>query len=137
MISVILPTKNEPKVSELIASIRKELEKLGEEYEILVVDKSSDDTPEKARLAGAKVLKQESDGLGNAIKEGVALARGGVILVMDADFSHDPRHIPTFLKKIKSVDIVVGARKVPGGNVIGWSWRRKLISWAANFLARA
>lgn len=137
MISVILPTKDEPNVGELIASIRRELEKLGEEYEVIVVDKSSDDTPEKAKLAGAKVFKQKSDGLGNAIKEGVALAKGEIILVMDADFSHDPRHIPALLEKAKECDIVVGSRKIPGGGVVGWGLRRKLVSWAANFLARA
>jgi dolichol-phosphate mannosyltransferase len=135
MISIVLPTKNEAKIEELINLIKKELEETNESYEILVIDKSDDDTPKKAELAGAKVFKQKSDGLGNAIKEGIMLSKSEIIIVMDADFSHNPIHIPEFLKKIKESDIVVGARKVPGGKVIGWSFKRKLISNIANFLA--
>jgi dolichol-phosphate mannosyltransferase len=135
MISIVLPTKNEPKIYELIISIKKELEKIDEPYEILVIDKSNDDTSKKAEAAGAKVFKQKSNGLGNAIKEGLMLAKGEIILVMDADFSHDPKHIPEFIEKIKEFDIVVGSRKIPGGKVIGWGFKRKLISNIANFLA--
>jgi dolichol-phosphate mannosyltransferase len=101
-----------------------------------VIDKSNDKTPEKADLAGAKVFKQKSDGLGNAIKEGIIAAKGEVILVIDADFSHDPKHIPDFLEKIKRCNIVIGARKIPGGKVIGWNLKRKLISNTANLLAK-
>ncbi|MEM2421819.1 MAG: polyprenol monophosphomannose synthase [Candidatus Bathyarchaeia archaeon] len=135
MISIILPTKNEPEIDELISLIKREVDKTNETYEILVIDKSTDDTPNKAMLAGAKVFKQKSDGLGNAIKEGLTLAKGEIILVMDADFSHNPSYIPNFLKKIKECDIVVGSRKIPGGKIIGWGFKRKIISSIANFLA--
>jgi dolichol-phosphate mannosyltransferase len=136
MISIVLPTKNEPRINELIDLIKKEFEELNEPYEILVIDKSNDDTPKKAEFAGAKVFKQKSDGLGNAIKEGIIAAKGEIILVMDADFSHDPKHIPDFLEKIKKYDIVIGSRKIPGGKVIGWNLKRKLISNTANFLTK-
>lgn len=135
-ISIIIPTKNEQKIDELIDEIKRELEKIDEPYEILVIDKSSDDTPKKAEAAGAKVFKQKSNGLGNAIKEGLMAAKGEIILVMDADFSHDPKHIPDFLEKIKKYDIVIGSRKIPGGKVIGWNLKRKLISNIANFLTK-
>ena len=134
-LSIVLPAKNEPKIDELIDEIKKELEKLNEPYEILIIDKSNDKTPEKAAAAGAKVFRQKSDGLGNAIKEGIMAAKGEVIIVMDADLSHDPKHIPDFLEKIKEFDIVVGSRKIPGGKTIGWNLKRKLISNTANFLA--
>lgn len=136
MISIVLPTKNEAKIEDLISLIKRELDKINELYEVLVIDKSSDDTPKKAMLAGAKVFKQRSDGLGNAIKEGLMLAKGDVIIVMDADFSHNPIYIHEFLKKIREFDIVVGSRKIPGGKIIGWSFKRKLISNTANCLAK-
>ncbi|MBS7655915.1 polyprenol monophosphomannose synthase [Candidatus Bathyarchaeota archaeon] len=136
MISIVLPTKNEAKIGDLISLIRRELDKINVSYEVLVIDKSSDDTPKKAELAGAKVFKQKSDGLGEAIKEGLMLSKGDVILVMDADFSHNPIYMHEFLEKIREFDIVVGSRKIPGGKTIGWSFKRKLISGAANFLAR-
>ncbi len=136
MISIVLPTKNEPKIDKLIGLIKKVFDEINERYEILVIDKSNDDTPKKAEFAGAKVLKQKSDGLGNAIKEGIIAAKGDIIFVMDADFSHDPKHIPDFLEKIKKYDVVIGSRKIPGGKVIGWSFKRKLISNIANFLAK-
>jgi glycosyltransferase involved in cell wall biosynthesis len=69
-----------------------------------VIDKSNDETSlKKLHLLELKFLKQKSNGLGNAIKEGIMAAKGEVILVMDADFSHDPKHIPDFLEKIKRI----------------------------------
>jgi len=136
MISVVLPTKNEPRIGELIQSIKSVLNPLNVEYEVITVDKSSDETPKLAELAGARIVRQKSDGLGNAIKEGISSAKGDIIIVMDADFSHDPKYIPKFIDKVREFDIVVGSRKVPGGGTVGWGWYREIISRGANLLAR-
>lgn len=108
MISIIIPTKNEPYINRLIEDIRA---KVKAEHEIIVVDKS--DSPPK--IARAKLLPQKTDGLGNAVMEGVKEAKGDFIVMMDGDGSHDPEYINEMLEKIKDSDIVIASKYVPGG----------------------
>src|ERR1051326_1637426 len=55
---------------------------------------------------------------------------------MDADFSHDPRYLPDFLKAIESADLVIGSRYVKGGGTPNWSLLRRFISGGGNIFAR-
>ncbi len=107
-ISVILPTKNEPLINDIIEEIRDVLRNY--KYEILVIDKSD----KKPKIKKAKLFLQKSNGLGNAILEGIGYSTGDVIVVMDSDFSHNPKDIPKLLKKIKNNDIVIASRYVKG-----------------------
>ena len=109
MLSIIIPTKNEPYINDLITDIRK---KVRAKHEIIVVDKS-DAIP---KIKGAKLVRQKSDGLGRAILEGVVASKGDIILMMDGDGSHDPVYIDKMLSLIKSYDIVIGSRYVEGGS---------------------
>ncbi|MCA9035255.1 MAG: polyprenol monophosphomannose synthase [Planctomycetaceae bacterium] len=59
-----------------------------------------------------------------------------LLINMDADFSHQPRHIPEMLSEIKKTDVVIGSRYVAGGGVVGWSLRRHLMSRTINLWAR-
>jgi dolichol-phosphate mannosyltransferase len=137
LISILLPTRNEPDIEKLIANIHETLSRTAEQFEVVVIDKSDDDTADRAKSVGAEVFKQESKGLGGALKEGLRIARGDVVMTMDADFSHDPRYIPNFLAKIREgFDLVIGSRKIPGGGVVGWNRRRKVVSSGANLVAR-
>ena len=136
MISIVLPTRNEPVVGQLITAVHEVLTQSRERFEIVVIDKSDDDTPERARAAGAAIYRQTSEGLGGALKEGLRIARGDIVFAMDADFSHDPKYIPDFLNRMREgLDLVIGSRKIPGGGVVGWNRRRKLVSGGANFVA--
>jgi len=136
MISIVLPTWNEPGVGQLITAVHEVLTQSHEPFEIVVIDKSDDDTPERARAAGAAIHRQTSEGLGGALKEGLRIARGDIVFAMDADFSHDPKYIPDFLNRMREgFDLVIGSRKIPGGGVVGWNRRRKLVSGGANFVA--
>jgi dolichol-phosphate mannosyltransferase len=136
MISIVLPTRNEPGVGQLITAVHEVLTQSHEPFEIVVIDKSDDDTPERARAAGAAIHRQTSEGLGGALKEGLRIARGDIVFAMDADFSHDPKYIPDFLNRMREgFDLVIGSRKIPGGGVVGWNRRRKLVSGGANFVA--
>ncbi len=56
---------------------------------------------------------------------------------MDADFSHDPRYLPDFLRAIESADLVIGSRYVAGGGTPNWSLLRRFISGGGNIFARA
>jgi glycosyltransferase involved in cell wall biosynthesis len=56
---------------------------------------------------------------------------------MDADGSHDPAYLPALIGKIfDGYDVVVGSRYIPGGSIVGWGVKRKIISKTANWLAR-
>jgi dolichol-phosphate mannosyltransferase len=56
---------------------------------------------------------------------------------MDADFSHDPRHLPQFVNRIREgADIVLGSRYVPGGGTRNWSFLRRFISRGGSIYSR-
>ena len=59
------------------------------------------------------------------------------IMEMDADFSHDPKHIPKFLALIRHYDVVIGSRYVEGGYVSDWTLSRKIVSACSNFIYRS
>jgi dolichol-phosphate mannosyltransferase len=137
MISVILPTKNEPLAYDLIEEIAKIMKGLKRPYEIIAIDDSDDDTFLNLKKSKAKVIKQTSKGLGGAIIEGFNNANGTSLITMDADFSHRPKYIPELIDESeKGFDIVIGSRREPGGKIIGWNFTRKIISTGANFVAR-
>jgi dolichol-phosphate mannosyltransferase len=108
-ISIIIPTKDEPYIQELVKRIHKVLSSIN--HEIIIVDKSKI-TP---KVKEAKVIKQKTDGLGNAVLEGLKLAKGNVIVTMDGDGSHRPEDLPKLIEKSKEYDIVIGSKYVKGG----------------------
>ncbi len=71
------------------------------------------------------------DGLKRAIEEPVDL-----ICQMDADLSHDPVQLPSLLAAAARADVVIGSRYVPGGKIVNWPIRRKLLSRFANMYVR-
>jgi len=117
-ISILIPTKNEPLIDELIEEIHQVLEKL--EHEIILIDKSGI----RPKIKDAKLVLQRSDGLGKAILEGLPHAIGDVIVTMDGDFSHDPKDLLKMIQRIDGHDIIIGSRFVPGGITEDKSHRR-------------
>ncbi|MEK0430249.1 MAG: hypothetical protein RL139_53 [Gemmatimonadota bacterium] len=79
-------------------------------------------------------------GLGTAYRDGFrwALERDyELIFEMDADFSHDPSHLPDFLSAAESADFVLGSRYLNGKvTVVNWPMSRLLLSYGANIYAR-
>jgi dolichol-phosphate mannosyltransferase len=59
-----------------------------------------------------------------------------VICQMDADLSHDPRHLPALVAAAGQADVVIGSRYVPGGAIVNWPARRRLLSRLANIYIR-
>jgi len=104
MISIIIPSKDEPYLQNLIEQIHINVK---ERHEIIVVDKSKT-TPS---IKGAKVILQKSDSLGNAVFEGFECSKGDKIVVMDADGSHQPKDIQKLVKWLDKYNIVLGMRK--------------------------
>lgn len=137
MISILLPTRNEPVAHVLVAGIRETMKEISEPYEIVAVDKSDDGTYERLNEMRVTVIRQKSEGLGGALLEGLKAVQGDVVITMDADLSHDPKYIPSFIEKARETfDVVIGSRRMPGGGIVGWNWRRKLISFGGNFVGR-
>jgi dolichol-phosphate mannosyltransferase len=78
-------------------------------------------------------------GLGTAYLAGFkfALAHGyDAAFEMDADFSHDPRYLPDFLRAIEDADVVIGSRYIVGGDTPNWSALRRIVSGSGNIFAR-
>jgi dolichol-phosphate mannosyltransferase len=71
------------------------------------------------------------DGMMQAIEEPV-----DVICQMDADLSHDPRQLPDLIAASAHADVVIGSRYIPGGAIINWPLRRKILSRVANTYIR-
>ena len=112
-VSVIVPTLNE---EGCIKSVLNEIPK-GFVDEILIVDgNSTDNTVKIVRQMGYPVVMQEGGGLGNGIKTAIKHVTGDIIIVLDADGSHNPKEIPRMLKKMEEgYDVVVASRYINGG----------------------
>jgi dolichol-phosphate mannosyltransferase len=85
--------------------------------------------------------RASKQGLGRAYLDGfgVAIAGGaGIVIQMDADFSHDPAVLPSLIAPIVEdrADLVIGSRYVDGGGVRDWGIVRRVISRGGSLFAR-
>jgi dolichol-phosphate mannosyltransferase len=145
-ISVVIPTYREREnLDRLLPALSAILFRAGFDAEIIVVDDDSRDGTRElcGRLAEVHPLKlitrQGERGLATAVLEGLRAARGEIIVVMDADFSHPPQSVPALVAAARSTDceMAIGSRYVAGGAVDrNWSWLRRLNSRVASWLAR-
>jgi glycosyltransferase involved in cell wall biosynthesis len=108
-VSIIMPAYNE---EASIGEVLEKIKSLNMEAEIIVVDDASEDkTGEVASAAGAKVITHPYNmGNGAAVKTGMRNAEGDIFLLLDADRQHPPEAIPDIIEKMKTYDMVVGAR---------------------------
>jgi dolichol-phosphate mannosyltransferase len=78
-------------------------------------------------------------GLGRSYIDGILATLDrpfDVIGQMDADLSHDPRHLPALIAATADADVVIGSRYVPGGKIVNWPRRRRVLSRFANTYIR-
>lgn len=109
-LSVVMATMNEAKSIEcMIEEIRRYSPG---ETEILIVDSSKDETREIAQRLGAKVIFQEPQGHGLALKTALHAASGDVIISADCDMTYPMDRLPDFLRLIseEGYDLVSGCR---------------------------
>ena len=137
-ILVFTATYNESEnISELISLIMEQNFK----PDLLIIDDNSPDgTYNKVQQMQKKfknlflIKRNEKLGLDTAHKEGYDFAKKNnydYFITMDADFSHDPRELPNFVKNLNNFPIVLGSRYVNGGNCL-MSGRRLIISKYGN-----
>lgn len=126
MISIIIPFYNEEKnLPILVDSLAKLMEKIKEDWEVILVnDGSTDNFISKIKNQKSKIdIKNQKEtiklinhkkrlGKGEALKTGIENSSGKIIVFMDGDLQDDPADLPKFLEKIKQgYDFVNGARK--------------------------
>lgn len=141
---VIIPTYNErDNVPRLVPMVLAQDSRL----EILIVDDASPDgTGALADAIAAEdprvhVLHRAGKlGLGTAYLDGFRWGIAGQydwMFEMDADFSHDPSHLPQFIESLDEYDVVLGSRYLDGRvTVVNWPMTRLLLSYFANVYAR-
>lgn len=140
---IIIPTYNE---SENVVSLVEDILRYEPRVHILFVDDNSPDGTaglvqkmQKTKDNIHLLTRPGKQGLGSAYLAGFkyGLAKGyDYIFEMDADFSHDPKEIPSFLKNMENNDLVLGSRYIKGVNVVNWPLRRLLLSYFANVYTR-
>jgi dolichol-phosphate mannosyltransferase len=140
-ILVVIPTYNE---EENILRLVEALLALKRGLDVLIVDDGADRTAaiitEKQKTCPELFLIKRTvkSGRGTAVLEGIryGLARDYAYIVeMDADFSHDPKELPTLLAIAEPNCVVIGSRYAKGSAIHNWPLRRRIFSRCANFYA--
>jgi dolichol-phosphate mannosyltransferase len=140
-VSVIVPTRNESdNLDALVARTAAALAPVPWTWELLVVDDSDDDTPDRVRAAAraghpVRLLHRppgaRADGLAGAVNAGFDDAAGWVLAVMDADLQHPPEVLPDLVRAVldQGADVAVASRYCRGAAVdathgLDGRWRR-------------
>lgn len=112
-ISVVMPCLNEAEtLAVCIGKAQAALREQGIAGEIIVADNGSTDGSQQiATGLGARVVAVEKKGYSDALRGGIAAARGRYVLMGDADDSYDFSHLPRFVAQLRQgYDLVVGNR---------------------------
>jgi len=140
---VVIPTYNEAEnIPRLIPTVLGKAPNL----DVLVVD---DGSPDGTAGLVRDMMSVDSRihllerpgkmGLGTAYVAGFKFAiehQYDYVFEMDADFSHSPKELPNFLKKMEDYDLVIGSRYINGVRVLNWPMQRLLLSYFANIYTR-
>ena len=117
LLSIIVPLYNEENT---ILKVLKKLSKLKETYnniQIIVINDGSKDNSQiildnNSWFYDELIINSTNEGKGNAVKKGLALAKGQYITFQDADLEYDPIEFIKFIKLINnfSPDLIIGSR---------------------------
>ncbi|MFH1798313.1 MAG: polyprenol monophosphomannose synthase [Candidatus Omnitrophota bacterium] len=140
---IIIPTYNE---STVIIDVLDKIRETSPDADILIVDDNSPDGTGGIidRIAAEdhsiKCLhRPQKMGIGPAYIDGFKWALSGnykYVLQMDADFSHNPEHVPKLFETAREYDLVIGSRYTPGGKIENWNILRKLVSRFGSFYSK-
>lgn len=150
-LSVIIPAYNESQtITEILERIIKVKLPGRVRLEIWVIDDgSTDDTADKVkraiRMHPAIFIKyirlDENKGKGYAVRKGIALSTGDIIVIQDADMEYNPDEYPVLLSPILSGEfkVVYGSRLLKKENRYScrsFYWGGKLVSFVTSLLFR-
>lgn len=141
--SVVVPTFNEQ------ASIKSALDSLygaisiePDRFEVIVVDESTDRTPQIIRNLNYRNLRlirfEQQRGLAGSVIEGFAASCGTYLGVIDADGQHPAKKLFELFETAvqNGCDVVIASRHVEGGGIENWSVYRKVVSVGATYIAK-
>ena len=138
-LSIVIPVFNETEnIKPLIIKLNEVLDKTGKNCEIIMIDDGSTDNSFEVMRELCESYKnlriirfRRNFGQTSAFSAGFDLARGGIVVTMDADLQNDPADIPKLLRELdKGYDIVSGWRKKRFDNFL----TRQLPSRIANYI---
>ena len=148
---ILIPTYNEAQnIEHLLSRLDAARNQFATEYKadiLMIDDNSPDKTAEIAKsmnIEGLSVLiRAMKGGLGpaylSAFKQGL-VGDYDYFVQMDADLSHKPEQLIDLLRAANENSLIIGTRWMPGGSVVNWPRRRKLISrfgtWYASFVLK-
>jgi dolichol-phosphate mannosyltransferase len=145
VLSIVIPTYNErTRLGELVSAIGEVFVRHQLDGEIIVVDDNSPDGTGafaeglRDRFPVRVVHRPGKLGLGSAVIDGFAAAKGDVLGVMDADLSHPPEALPRMLAALDEwrADLVIASRYIAGGGTRNWPIVRRAMSRFACLIAR-
>ncbi len=149
MIAILLPCFNEEKcLGSLLSRIKDTMGKHGFDYRVFIVnDGSTDGTLAVAQdyrsVMPVDILNHPINrGLWETVRNGFEWAAehckpADIIVRMDADDTHDPKHIPAMVSKInEGYDVVIASRFQPGGGAEGLDFYRTFVSRCANLIMK-
>jgi len=139
-VAIVLPAYNEEQdLPKLLENIREKMAAMPFSYKVIVVDDGSKDRTADIARDFAKTMPLKlvqhvvNKGLGEGVQTGLreGWLVGDVVVVMDADNSHDPVYIEDMVKKIRDgdADVVIASRFQPGSVVQGVPFFRQVLSW--------
>ncbi len=134
-VSVIIPAFNEaPSIGDVVLTIKR----LYPDFEIIVInDGSNDNTADIAKHAGANVYSHPYNiGNGAAVKSGIRVASGDILVFMDGDGQHKPEDIAKLLQYISDFDMVVGERSIRGQASLDRAMGNKIYNRFASYVAK-
>ncbi|WP_197743459.1 glycosyltransferase family 2 protein [Desulfosarcina ovata] len=134
-VSLIIPVYNE---ADNIGSLLLEIKERYPGFELIVVnDGSTDDTVQVANKSGATVYSHPYNiGNGAAVKTGIRVATGKILLFMDADGQHRPEDIGRILSFFPDYDMVVGSRDSKGQASFPRAIGNKVYNWLASYVTK-
>jgi len=134
-VSIIIPVFNE---AAIIGNIVSEIKALYPDYDVLVInDGSQDTTAVEAQKAGATVFSHPYNiGNGAAIKSGIRVAAGDILVFMDGDGQHNPQDIAKLLDYIPEFDMAVGTRSIGDHASLGRALGNQIYNWFASYVAK-
>ncbi len=124
-VSIVLPTyEEEGNAVRIVGELRRQMVSVSKAFEVLVMDDQSRDRTvaeieaEFAHDPRIRVVVRDGPrGLADSIYDGIRMARGTWVLVMDSDFNHDPAVTGGMVKMAEFYDIVSGSRFTTGGGM--------------------
>ena len=134
-VSIIIPVFNE---AAIIGNIVSEIKALYPDYDVIVInDGSQDTTADEAQKAGATVFSHPYNiGNGAAIKSGIRVAAGDILVFMDGDGQHNPQDIAKLLDYIPEFDMAVGTRSIGDHASLGRALGNQIYNWFASYVAK-